>query len=61
MEEARVRVWRWVLHGHGGWRVADLGPVLVGMVRYHGWHGWVGIRIGATEMLRMGFHVVALP
>jgi hypothetical protein len=60
MEEARVGVWGRVLHGHRGWRVSDLGPVLVGMVRYHGWHGWVGIGIGAADVLRVGFHVVAL-
>lgn len=59
MEEARVGVWGRVLHGHGGWRVSDLGPVLVGMVRYHGWHGGVGIGIGAADVLRVGFHVVA--
>lgn len=60
MEEAGVGVWGRVLHGHGGWRVSDLGPVLVGMVRYHGWHGGVGIGIGAAEVLRVGFHMVAL-
>lgn len=49
-----------MLHGHRGWRVADLGPFLVGVVRYHGWHGWVGIGIGPAEVLRVGFHVVAL-
>lgn len=60
MEEARVGVWGRVLHGHRGWRVSDLGPVLVGMVRYHGWHGWVGIGIGAADVLRVGFHVVEI-
>lgn len=60
MVEARVGEWGWVLHGHGGWRVADLGPVLVGVVRHHGWHRWVGIGIGPAEVLRVGFHVVAL-
>ena len=60
MEEARVGEWGRVLHGHGGWEVSDLGPVLEAVVRHHGWHGRVGIGVGCAEVLRVGLHVVAL-
>jgi hypothetical protein len=60
MEEAQVGVWGWVLHGHGRWGVADLGPVLKGMGWPHGWHGGVGVGVGPTEVFWVGLHMVAL-
>lgn len=60
MEEVRVGEWGRVLHGHGGCRVADLGPVLESVVRHNGWHGGVGIGIGPKDVIRVGFDVVTL-
>ena len=60
VEEARVGKRGWVLHGRGGRRVADLGPVLKATVRHNGGHGRVGVGVGPEEMLRVGLHVVAV-
>lgn len=60
MEEARIGEWGRMLHGHGGWRIADLRPILKAMVWHHGWCGWVGIEVGPTEVFRKGVYMVSL-
>lgn len=49
-----------MLHGHGGRGVADLGPVLIAMVRHHGWHGRIGVGVGPAQVLWVGLHAVVL-